>query len=352
MSPEMIAALGTAASGAASAAQAAGSVAKNRRSYKWTKRLYSYQNQFNAEQAQIAYDRQRELLEYQNDYDSPAKQVQRYKEAGLNPAILAGNIGAAGVSAPSVDSTSAAGVGQFQVSSGFDNLSANLSSMIQALGALQSIDQNKALIDSEVAKNNAETKNVDADTVKKGVETTNIEKDTDLKQSSIDLNKEEKNKVIEETNTLKYTLDNLLPERVKEVQESVNWFKQQIKASQQLTPAMVADFNQRVNESISRVNLNKKQEQLLDNQIEKWFEQFNAENNIRKQTFENLKMSFKTQDMMYKVQEDMYNSLYDRFYERTDSKFRKGRGVPSFNEIFMQMYMIKFFQSFINQNTK
>ena len=66
------------------------------------------QNNFNAEQAQISYDRQRDLLKYQNEYDTPVNQMQRYKAAGLNPALLASNVTAQGTSAPSVDSTSAA----------------------------------------------------------------------------------------------------------------------------------------------------------------------------------------------------------------------------------------------------
>lgn len=57
---------------------------------------------FNAEQAELAYQRQIALQDKQNAYNSPVAQMQRYKEAGLNPNIVAGqqNLSAPAASAP------------------------------------------------------------------------------------------------------------------------------------------------------------------------------------------------------------------------------------------------------------
>ena len=67
----------------------------NKKNREFYERMTNQQNQFNAEQAQIAYNRQRELYDYQfakeSQYNSPLAQMSRMREAGLNPALLAGN---------------------------------------------------------------------------------------------------------------------------------------------------------------------------------------------------------------------------------------------------------------------
>lgn len=48
-------------------------------------------NNANQEQSNIAYDRQMEILKYQNEYNSPLAQMERYKNAGLNPNLIYGS---------------------------------------------------------------------------------------------------------------------------------------------------------------------------------------------------------------------------------------------------------------------
>ena len=51
--------------------------------------------EFASSEAERAYQRQREMYDYmfqkENDYNLPAKQMQRLRQAGLNPALLAGS---------------------------------------------------------------------------------------------------------------------------------------------------------------------------------------------------------------------------------------------------------------------
>ena len=50
------------------------------------------QNKANRELAQYSFDMQRRMIQEQNEYNSPAAQMQRYKEAGLNPNLIFGGI--------------------------------------------------------------------------------------------------------------------------------------------------------------------------------------------------------------------------------------------------------------------
>lgn len=55
--------------------------------YDLNKRLAEEQNRLNRENAEYAYSKELEQWNRENEYNSPAAQMQRYKEAGLNPNI-------------------------------------------------------------------------------------------------------------------------------------------------------------------------------------------------------------------------------------------------------------------------
>lgn len=46
---------------------------------------------FSKSESEKSYDRQMEMLKYQNEYNSPIKQMERYTEAGLNPNLIYGS---------------------------------------------------------------------------------------------------------------------------------------------------------------------------------------------------------------------------------------------------------------------
>lgn len=50
------------------------------------------QNKANKELAEYSFDQQRKMIQEQNEYNSPAAQMARYKEAGLNPNLMFGGI--------------------------------------------------------------------------------------------------------------------------------------------------------------------------------------------------------------------------------------------------------------------
>lgn len=67
------------------------------------------QNAWQAEQNTIAYNRQREFYDYQNEYNTPANQIARLRAAGINPnlAYSNGNLQNVGNSSPSISNNSA-----------------------------------------------------------------------------------------------------------------------------------------------------------------------------------------------------------------------------------------------------
>lgn len=61
---------------------------------------------FNAKQSELSFDRQLQLLQYINDYNSPASMMARLKQAGLNPNLALGSLNGGASSSPSVNSAS------------------------------------------------------------------------------------------------------------------------------------------------------------------------------------------------------------------------------------------------------
>lgn len=59
-------------------------------------------NAMNIGESQKAYDREMEIMQYQNQYNSPIAQMERYKQAGLNPNLI---YGSGSVSAGNMSST-------------------------------------------------------------------------------------------------------------------------------------------------------------------------------------------------------------------------------------------------------
>lgn len=105
-------------------------------------KMLEYQNQYNREMADLQWQRYQDAWNKENAYNSPAQQVQRLKEAGLNPALMYGS-GSASVgnsshlpSPPSVSSE--------RVDLGDYGVSAAGQSLMQGLLASSQIDKNLA----------------------------------------------------------------------------------------------------------------------------------------------------------------------------------------------------------------
>lgn len=199
---------------------------KNRAFYR---EMTEYQNQFNAEQAQLAYNRQRELYDYQFDkeaaFNDPRSQMQRMRAAGLNPALLYGSgVGDAGsvAAAPSaVGSASASGANPPQMQNYLTPAIESLSTVAQAL----------------------------SDINLKGATTEKTKADTELSRANT-------RKVNRESEQLVYTLEKMLPLEHKQLIINLKRSLQDMQDSHQITTAQLEVFKQQAQEIMSKIKLN------------------------------------------------------------------------------------------------
>ena len=102
------------------ATQAASSAGTNATNYQ----LYKKQRADNREDATTAYNRQIEMWNMNNAYNDPSAQMERLRQAGLNPNLVYGNGATTTASAPSAPQASSATPQRFQ---GVDALPALIS---------------------------------------------------------------------------------------------------------------------------------------------------------------------------------------------------------------------------------
>lgn len=115
------------------------------------KELIEFQSQWNEQLAQNAWQRDLDMWNLNNEYNSPSAQLQRYRDAGINPLMVAG-------SQPYESSSIQSPVGS---ASG-----ASVNGLGSGLEAFQSLGQL-----SDMALKSAQTLNLKADTQKKEKET-------------------------------------------------------------------------------------------------------------------------------------------------------------------------------------
>lgn len=284
---------------------------KNKKSYKWTKELYEHQNRFNAEQAQIAYDRQRDFYDYSfnkefenekfwADYNSPMKQVQRMKQAGLNPALLtsqlsSGEMSTSAAGQSSSPQASAAGVGQFQSQGVFNGI--NMADTISLLSLLSQTELN----DSVVKKNEAEVNKTGQEIEESKTRQKNIDADTELKGTQ----KEHVKASIRET---LFNFEHMLPADLKKRFAEINQINNDIQQSQTLTRAQVAKFSQEIKESVSRINLNKKQGLKIDAEIDNMNKRLEKDLQLSEQQFQHLKVQTHLQQSKNDIFDQIMNA--------------------------------------------
>lgn len=272
------------------------------------------EQKFNAEQAQVAYDRQRELYDYQfqkeSEYNSPLAQMQRYKAAGLNPALMAGQMDSGNISGVGSSVSPASASGSASNLAGFQNNTltalANIADTAQGLFSINSqVDLNK----SQEVKNYADaaktsgvdTENVRADTKLKGAQTISQKADAELKGA-------QKENIQEDTRRLTFTIDKFLPKQYEEIQKRIEDLGSQIWQRQQITPAEVAKFRQEIAESISRMHLNEITEAKINKELD-WFDaQVTASLNISEQTFQQMLSNNSLLKIQNEIAKDILNT--------------------------------------------
>ena len=258
------------------------------------------EQQFNADQAQVAYDRQREFYDYQfqneSQYNSPLSQMQRYMQAGINPAMMDVGEGNTNVSGSSPSAASASGSNTVNFASLRSNQLQAIQTASAFLNEFQKIQSEVDLNKTQAAKYVAETDKIaGVDTEKARADITNVLADTDYKKSQIanteantELTNTQKESVKQQTDNLRYSLRHILPKQSREIEANIRRTLNDIENSQQLTKAQVAELFQNIAESASRVNLNDANRALVQKNIDSFEQRLELELDISRETFNQL----------------------------------------------------------------
>lgn len=263
--------IGGAASLVSGAGQAVVGAKLNKKNRKFYQEMTENQNAFNAEQAQIAYQRSKDLYDYQFDkesaYNSPLAQMQRMRAAGLNPALLYGSgVGDAGSVSASPSGVGAATAASPSPPQMTDFFSPSIQSAMNVASTLSKIGVNKS-----------QRKNLDANT---------------------DLTKDNSKKVQKETQTLVYTLEKMLPVQYQGAIADVRKTLSDMNVSQRVSTAQIAELQAKVKDILANVQLKGHQDQKLVAELNKYqeyidnvYEREKYRHDIEKTDFEYLDMT-------------------------------------------------------------
>lgn len=222
------------------------------RSEKHTRNIIRYQNELNRQNFDYEREKNIELWNMQNEYNSPSEVIQRQLAAGINPLTASQDFTAAGSVAPS----------QLQ--------NPDVPAAYQASIAKMQMQAQLALQSAQVAKMNAETKNIDANT--------DLQKSQE-KQSSIqneflpqlldgDIRMKDSQIILygEQSKVPQAEVDNLY-KKVEEMDATIANIKENtelIKEQKNLTEKQVAAFDKEFNVKLENL---KKEGKLTDAQI-------------------------------------------------------------------------------------
>lgn len=133
----------------------------------FNEKMAKQQNEWNRQNAQWAYDTEFcnnvDLWNMQNAYNTPAAQMARLRQAGLNPYILNGNSDAGNSSAvtpPDMKTPDAVGYPSAPLDANFQAPQLQMDSVIDKLYNQQLRDKQLEQMDANIAKTRAETANV------------------------------------------------------------------------------------------------------------------------------------------------------------------------------------------------
>lgn len=212
-------------------------------------------NDFNALEAQKSRDWELEMWNRQNEYNTPAHQLQLMMDAGINPMSF------------NMDVSPAGGVGSAQASSGTSPSGSSasatpvpappiipLSIENPALAYLQGKQISKEVekADSDIVKTQEETKKVIQDTVKQQLENDEFIKTQNVRIEGLELENKNKSKALDEATA-----------RIAQLEETVNTLKEQqhvyqeqaklLVSQKQLTDKQVNSFDRRMHAEIANI---------------------------------------------------------------------------------------------------
>lgn len=191
---------GSGASGVAGAGMSIlggiGSFLQGRKNRKLARQLQQQQLDWQRAENERAFQRNVEMWNMQNAYNSPSEQMKRLVEAGLNPNLAYGSLGDANAtSAPSYNAASVPSVSDAAFTNPYDSLSASGASLTQASAVM-----------SQAALNKANEKKVNQETVREVIRNNMLPRTLEMELNNLtqvfENNKEILNEIKERANML------------------------------------------------------------------------------------------------------------------------------------------------------
>lgn len=261
---------------------------------KLTYKMFQEGNQFNREERIAAQNWQKQMLDYQNAYNTPLEQRKRMQEAGYNPYLsqIAPNLSAGASSSPQASSAGAGSIGAFKP---------DMSGISQAANMLY---QNP-LMRTQVDKIYSEKELNEAKTIGQSIENLVAEGSKESRIKAFHLaNQEAEHRIANldsETNKNNAMTDNLLLE--KEAKEILNKY---LDASQQIELLKKA-------EELNNLRL---QGKLTDEQVKKTIAETIRTYTNNKIDEKNLKILTETSDSIIKSRNAQNDDLYNQVISR------------------------------------
>ena len=294
----------------------------NAQNWKNSLELYHQQVANNREDADLAFQRQKDLMQSQQDFElktsDPSFQMQRMKDAGINPNLIAGQISPA-VNTPSVPSVSQASSATAQV----PTMANPMQSFVQDLRGFVDIIQNLRLSTPTVEnvkqtnKNLLATEeNIKQDTQKKGEETLNFAKQREQIEANVALTKEQKKLISAQLDNIEDMLFNIRPREMKkmdaEYQESVARAKktlQDIENTNQMFPEQLATVKESLKILRDNVHLSAKKRQQFDKQFDHYMDMLADSFKLDKVTLENALNAAESSNVMGQMENDIMSTI-------------------------------------------
>lgn len=224
----------------------------SKKTLKYSKEFANFQNVLNRENYEYETQKNIELWNMQNQYNSPAETIQRLLAAGINPLTASDKFEPAG--SPATAKTE----------------NPDLAAAYQAQIAQLQFEQQAQLANAQIAKMNAETKNIDANTnlTRSQEQQTSIQNDFLPQLLDGDIRMKDSQIILygEQSKVPQAEVDNLykkveeIDASIQNIKENTEWIKQQKNLTEKQVDAFEKEFEVKLD------NL-KKQGKLTDAQI-------------------------------------------------------------------------------------
>lgn len=338
--------------GATVASGAASSVATgklNKKNRQWQEKMYNMQLENNRQDALTAFQRQNQLLEDQRNFErenrdfelrtsDPQFQMDRMRAAGVNPNLIAGQIQPGQVSAntpsaPSVPSVSPASINPFQM----DNPIASLPSMLDSVANTM----------SKLYEMKYSTANVEADTANKNKMNEQITESIKKLQADTALTQEQKNKVIEEINTMKDYLENVRPKELRKLDDESKQAAADLKSTlqeinniSQIFPEQLATIKSNLEILKDNQHISRKNRELFDKEYADYMSRLEDIFKLNRMNLDNALNTANVANLQGNIQSDIVNSIRD-IYNSIDPNESNWSKVSKFLMGSMILYIQK-----------